>query len=97
MLMYAYLPRFFFGLASFSVHRSSQVLVCIGLIMCMRFLLVLLYALYDLSEIRVNASMGCQRFDLISYDLIFNVMSRSLLTGSSIKIFDLLGSTCPVT
>ena len=41
--------------------------------------------------------MGCQRFDLISYDLIFNVMSRSLLTGSSMKICDLLGSTCPVT
>ena len=46
---------------------------------------------------RVNASMGCQRFELISYDLIFNVMSRSLLTGSRLKICDLLGSICPVT
>ena len=46
---------------------------------------------------RVNASMGCQKVELISYDLIFNVMSKSLLTGSSMKICDLLGSTCPVT
>ena len=61
------------------------------------FLLVLLYPLCDLSEIRVNASMDCQKVELISYDLIFNVMSRSLLTGSSMKICDLLGSTCPVT